>query len=77
MIGCYVTEGPDWRWGHQSGTSKTGTIVAGADTPGWIRVKWHTAHHGDPISNTYRIGADKKYDLVYINADDSRIPRTF
>ena len=77
MVGCYVTEGPDWRWANQAGPSKTGTIVEEAETPGWVRVKWHTAENGEPISNTYRIGADNKFDLSYINADDSRIPRTF
>ena len=77
MVGCYVTEGPDWRWTNQAGPSKTGTIVEEAETPGWVRVKWHTAENGEPISNTYRIGADNKFDLSYINADDSRIPRTF
>jgi Mib_herc2 len=65
MVGCIVTEGPDWRWRNQSGPSKRGTILAVAETPGWIRVKWHTADQGEPITNTYRIGADGKYDLAY------------
>ena len=66
MIGCIVTEGPDWNWSNQSGPSKTGTITAMAETLGWIRVKWHTSAQGEPICNTYRIGANGKYDLAYV-----------
>lgn len=67
IIGCRVTEGPDWRWGNQSGISKIGTIVAMSDTPGWARVKWDTSSDDkEPIINTYRIGSDHSYDLVYI-----------
>ena len=76
MIGCFVTEGPDWRWANQAGPSKTGTIISMADTPGWVRIKWHTAEDDEPLSNTYRIGGDSKFDLAYINDDDERIPRT-
>jgi len=67
ITGRRVTEGPDWRWGNQSGPSKIGTIIAIADTPGWARVKWDTSSDGrDPTTNTYRIGSDNCHDLVYV-----------
>jgi hypothetical protein len=77
LIGRFITEGPDWRWGSQSGPCQTGTIIGMADSPGWVRVRWHTLDEDRPESirtNSYRVGADGYYDLRYIDEDDSRIP---
>jgi hypothetical protein len=75
IIGSFVTGGPDWRWNVQYGSSQTGTIVSRAETPGWVKVKWHTGSDGSaPITNTYRMDADGKHDLCYIDSNDSRIP---
>jgi hypothetical protein len=78
IVGCFVTEGPNWKWKSQSGTSKTGSIISIAETNGWVRVKWHTNTDSvTGIINTYRIDAEGYHDLSYIDEDDPRIPIEF
>ncbi|KAH8244435.1 hypothetical protein KR026_009855 [Drosophila bipectinata] len=54
--GAKVIRGVDWRWEDQDGCGE-GTIT-GEIHNGWIDVKWD---HG--VRNSYRMGADGKYDL--------------
>ncbi|GIQ80540.1 hypothetical protein KIPB_001354 [Kipferlia bialata] len=62
-VGARVTEGPDWKWGDQSGTTKQGTVTAarGSSCTEWVRVAWDNG-----TSNTYRAGKDGCHDLVYV-----------
>jgi E3 ubiquitin-protein ligase HERC2 len=58
--GSKVVRGPDWRWGDQDGgAGKVGRLQGTVKSNGWVDVKWPS---GD--SNTYRAGADGKYDLA-------------
>lgn len=61
IIGARVTRGPDWKWRDQDGTpgsgSSEGTISSDLHN-GWIDVTWD---HGG--SNSYRMGAEGKFDL--------------
>ncbi|XP_052854486.1 E3 ubiquitin-protein ligase Ufd4 [Drosophila gunungcola] len=54
--GARVIRGVDWRWEDQDGCAE-GTIT-GEIHNGWIDVKWD---HG--VRNSYRMGAEGKYDL--------------
>ncbi|XP_033151038.1 E3 ubiquitin-protein ligase Ufd4 [Drosophila mauritiana] len=54
--GARVIRGVDWRWEEQDGCAE-GTIT-GEIHNGWIDVKWD---HG--VRNSYRMGAEGKYDL--------------
>ncbi|XP_030384649.1 E3 ubiquitin-protein ligase Ufd4 [Scaptodrosophila lebanonensis] len=54
--GARVVRGVDWRWEDQDGCCE-GTIT-GEIHNGWIDVKWD---HG--VRNSYRMGAEGKYDL--------------
>ncbi|KAH8410654.1 hypothetical protein KR009_011091 [Drosophila setifemur] len=54
--GARVSRGVDWRWEDQDGCGE-GTIT-GEIHNGWIDVKWD---HG--VRNSYRMGAEGKYDL--------------
>ncbi|KAH8341323.1 hypothetical protein KR059_002696 [Drosophila kikkawai] len=55
--GARVIRGVDWRWEDQDGCGGEGTIT-GEIHNGWIDVKWD---HG--VRNSYRMGAEGKYDL--------------
>ena len=60
VTGARVTRGLDWKWGDQDGPGgppAEGTIT-GEIHNGWIDVAWD---HGS--SNSYRMGAEGKYDL--------------
>lgn len=61
--GARVVRGVDWRWDDQDGTTE-GTVT-GEIHNGWIDVKWD---HG--LRNSYRMGAEGKYDLKLANADN-------
>ena len=71
VIGAKVTIGRDWKWGDQHrlnslGLDHTlciGTVIATAETCGWLRVQWsHSVG-----TNTYRAGAEGQFDLKYHN----------
>ncbi|XP_055309566.1 E3 ubiquitin-protein ligase Ufd4 isoform X3 [Sitodiplosis mosellana] len=64
--GARVVRGVDWRWDDQDGTgdSRVGTVT-GEIHNGWIDVKWD---HG--VRNSYRMGAEGKYDLKLVNCDN-------
>lgn len=61
--GARVLRGVDWRWDDQDGATE-GTVT-GEIHNGWIDVKWD---HG--LRNSYRMGAEGKYDLKLSNADN-------
>ena len=52
--------GPDWQWGEvQDGGKGNAGEVTGDVGDGWVSVKWLNTG----VSNSYRAGADGKYDL--------------
>ncbi|KAG5675368.1 hypothetical protein PVAND_005277 [Polypedilum vanderplanki] len=61
--GARVVRGVDWRWDDQDGATE-GTVT-GEIHNGWIDVKWD---HG--LRNSYRMGAEGKYDLKLANSDN-------
>ncbi|XP_055386638.1 E3 ubiquitin-protein ligase Ufd4 isoform X2 [Condylostylus longicornis] len=62
--GARVVRGVDWRWEDQDGGGGEGTVT-GEIHNGWIDVKWD---HG--VRNSYRMGAEGKYDLKLANCDN-------
>lgn len=62
--GARVVRGPDWRWDDQDGSPPCEGVVTGEIHNGWIDVKWD---HG--LRNSYRMGAEGKYDLKLANGD--------
>lgn len=63
--GARVIRGPDWRWDDQDGNPPCEGVVTGEIHNGWIDVKWD---HG--LRNSYRMGAEGKYDLKLANSDN-------
>uniref|UniRef100_A0A182VUY9 E3 ubiquitin-protein ligase n=1 Tax=Anopheles minimus TaxID=112268 RepID=A0A182VUY9_9DIPT len=62
--GARVVRGVDWHWDDQDGNPPgEGTVIAEIHN-GWIDVKWD---HG--MRNSYRMGAEGKYDLKLANVD--------
>jgi len=53
-----VVRGPDWKWRDQDGTHMGEGTITGELHNGWIDVTWD---HGG--SNSYRMGAEGKFDL--------------
>ncbi|XP_022088513.1 deleted in malignant brain tumors 1 protein-like [Acanthaster planci] len=61
-IGTRVARGPDWKWGDQDGSPPgEGNIVAELNSNGWVEVRWDAGNR-----NSYRMGAEGKYDLKLI-----------
>ncbi|KFB39857.1 AGAP009511-PA-like protein [Anopheles sinensis] len=56
--GARVVRGVDWHWDDQDGNPPGEGTVTGEIHNGWIDVKWD---HG--MRNSYRMGAEGKYDL--------------
>ena len=72
-VGSRVIRGPDWKWGNQDGPGE-GTVVANDMHTGWVEVHWDT-----DVYNSYRMGAENKFDLRITtssirNVDISKIP---
>lgn len=63
--GARVIRGVDWRWEDQDGNPPCEGTVTGEIHNGWIDVKWD---HG--LRNSYRMGAEGKYDLKLANSDN-------
>ncbi|CAH0559918.1 unnamed protein product [Brassicogethes aeneus] len=57
-VGARVVRGMDWKWRDQDGNPPGEGTVTGELHNGWIDVTWD---HGG--SNSYRMGAEGKYDL--------------
>jgi hypothetical protein len=60
-----VTRGPDWKWKDQDGGSDSLGTITGTLHDGWVDVTWDGG-----TSNSYRMGAEGKYDLQLANPDD-------
>nr|XP_014275679.1 E3 ubiquitin-protein ligase HECTD1 isoform X5 [Halyomorpha halys] len=58
IVGARVVRGIDWKWRDQDGIPPGEGTVTGELHNGWIDVTWD---HGG--SNSYRMGAEGKYDL--------------
>ncbi|XP_044749275.1 E3 ubiquitin-protein ligase Ufd4 isoform X2 [Coccinella septempunctata] len=58
VVGARVVRGIDWKWRDQDGNPPGEGTVTGEIHSGWIDVTWD---HGG--SNSYRMGAEGKYDL--------------
>ncbi|XP_067136429.1 E3 ubiquitin-protein ligase HECTD1 isoform X3 [Centruroides vittatus] len=58
IVGARVIRGPDWKWRDQDGNPAGEGTITGELHNGWIDVTWD---HGG--SNSYRMGAEGKYDL--------------
>ncbi|XP_077299031.1 ubiquitin fusion-degradation 4-like isoform X2 [Arctopsyche grandis] len=56
--GARVVRGLDWKWREQDGQPPTEGTVCGDMHNGWIDVRWDTG-----LRNSYRMGAEGKYDL--------------
>lgn len=70
VIGARVVRGLDWKWRDQDGTPPAEGTVTGELHNGWIDVTWD---HGG--SNSYRMGAEGKYDLkLASDAEPSSTP---
>ncbi|KAJ6649764.1 E3 ubiquitin-protein ligase Ufd4 [Pseudolycoriella hygida] len=63
--GARVVRGVDWRWDDQDGPQPGEGVVTGEIHNGWIDVKWD---HG--VRNSYRMGAEGKFDLKLANCDN-------
>lgn len=69
IIGARVQRGLDWKWRDQDGIpSGEGTIIGDLHN-GWIDVTWD---HGG--SNSYRMGAEGKYDLQLAPESEASTP---
>lgn len=67
--GARVVRGVDWHWDDQDGNPQGEGTVTGEIHNGWIDVKWD---HG--LRNSYRMGAEGKYDLKLSNSDNLTTP---
>jgi hypothetical protein len=69
VIGARVTIGQNWRWQNQHRLKALtlhsdlcyGTVIAHAETPGWLRVQWLYSEG----TKSYRAGAEGQFDLKY------------
>lgn len=57
-VDARVVRGPDWKWRDQDGNPPGEGTITGEIHNGWIDVAWHKGG-----SNSYRLGAEGKYDL--------------
>jgi len=73
VMGARVVRGLDWKWREQDGTPPAEGTVTGELHNGWIDVTWD---HGG--SNSYRMGAEGKFDLKLSHMPDEPMcaPRT-
>ncbi|XP_012253549.2 E3 ubiquitin-protein ligase Ufd4 isoform X9 [Athalia rosae] len=62
VAGARVARGLDWKWREQDGVPPGEGTVTGELHNGWIDVTWD---HGG--SNSYRMGAEAKYDLRLVS----------
>ncbi|KAI5744743.1 hypothetical protein M8J76_004851 [Diaphorina citri] len=69
IIGARVQRGLDWKWRDQDGIPPgEGTVISDVHN-GWVDVTWD---HGG--SNSYRMGAEGKYDLKLAPESESSTP---
>ncbi|XP_031338883.1 E3 ubiquitin-protein ligase HECTD1 isoform X7 [Photinus pyralis] len=70
-VGARVVRGIDWKWRDQDGNPAGEGTVTGELHSGWIDVTWD---HGG--SNSYRMGAEGKYDLKLTPGFDIEVATT-
>lgn len=63
-IGDKVVRGKDWEWGDQDRNSEYGTVTK-IKEDNWCSVEWVNKNHEVVNRQSYRIGAESKYDLYY------------
>lgn len=63
--GSRVLRGVDWRWDDQDGSIPCEGVITSEIHNGWIDVKWN---HG--LRNSYRMGAEGKFDLKLAYCDN-------
>jgi hypothetical protein len=63
-VGDKVVRGKGWSWGSQGADAEYG-IVDKIKAGGWATVTWYDKDGNHLSSNSYRIGAEGKYDLCY------------
>jgi hypothetical protein len=63
-VGDKVVRGEGWSWGSQDKDAEYG-IIDKIKIGGWARVTWYDKDGNYLSSNSYRIGAEDKYDLHY------------
>ncbi|XP_014233753.1 E3 ubiquitin-protein ligase HECTD1 isoform X8 [Trichogramma pretiosum] len=62
VAGARVARGLDWKWRDQDGVPPGDGTVTGELHNGWIDVTWDNG-----CSNSYRMGAEGKYDLKLVS----------
>ncbi|GMS95260.1 hypothetical protein PENTCL1PPCAC_17435, partial [Pristionchus entomophagus] len=67
---CRVTRGPDWQWNDQDGGDGGEGTVMGPPEAGWIDIHWMN----NGYTNSYRWGADGKFDLSAMDASNPPVP---
>merc|ERR1719319_1873155 len=72
VIGARVVRGLDWKWRDQDGAQGAEGTVTGELHNGWIDVTWD---HGG--SNSYRMGAEGKFDLKLASGGEEGGSRGF
>lgn len=73
-IGAKVVRGRDWDWGDQDKDSIYG-IAEKASEGGWIQVIWYSKEGNKLNTDSYRIGAQGKYDLYYYDGAEEVTPK--
>ena len=58
LKGAQVVRGPDWKWRDQDGGVGSVGTITGNLHDGWVDVRWDNEQ-----TNSYRMGAEAKYDL--------------
>lgn len=71
VVGAKVVRGVDWKWRDQDGNPPGVGVVTGELRNGWIEVQWE---HGG--ANSYRMGAEGKYDLQLADEQPTPPPNT-
>ncbi|XP_034255114.1 E3 ubiquitin-protein ligase HECTD1 isoform X1 [Thrips palmi] len=64
VAGARVVRGLDWKWRDQDGNPPGEGTVTGELHNGWIDVTWDQGG-----SNSYRMGAEGKFDLKLVNSE--------
>ena len=68
-LGARVARGVDWKWRDQDGSPPGFGTVTGELRNGWIEVQWD---HGG--ANSYRMGAEGKFDLQLASDEPQPAP---
>ncbi|XP_053207496.1 E3 ubiquitin-protein ligase HECTD1-like isoform X2 [Panonychus citri] len=69
-IDARVVRGPDWKWRDQDGNPPGEGTITGDIHNGWIDVAWDSGG-----SNSYRVGAEGKYDIKLAPSNDPELSK--